>query len=163
MSDKELIEKIEDAYRRVRKIGPDAIYEAELREVLRAAADALEARQPREAIFEDDRDFELEAVLREGFSRAAVPDAATEELERAHDLIDLREFEIDNLHELITELRAERDAALAAIERVLAIHQKRGASWPHSGGVYVCGADNGLWPCPTVAALDGAPEPEEKP
>ena len=43
MSDKELIEKIEDAYRRVRKIGPDAIYETELREVLRAAADALEA------------------------------------------------------------------------------------------------------------------------
>ena len=38
MSDKELIEKIEDAYRRVRKIGPDAIYETELREVLRAAA-----------------------------------------------------------------------------------------------------------------------------
>ena len=37
MSDKELIEKIEDAYRRVRKIGPDAIYETELREVLRAA------------------------------------------------------------------------------------------------------------------------------
>ena len=43
MSDKELIEKIEDAYRRVRKIGPDAIYETELREVLRAAADALAA------------------------------------------------------------------------------------------------------------------------
>lgn len=58
---------------------------------------------------------------------------------------------------------AERDAALAAIERVRAIHQKRGASWPHSGGIYVCGADNGMWPCPTVAALDGAPEPEEKP
>ena len=45
---KELIEKIEDAYRRVRKIGPDAIYETELREVLRAAAAALSARQPSE-------------------------------------------------------------------------------------------------------------------
>ena len=50
MSDKELIEKIEDAYRRVRKIGPDAIYETELREVLRAAADALAARQPSEEL-----------------------------------------------------------------------------------------------------------------
>ena len=48
MSDKELIEKIEDAYRRVHKIGPDATYETELREVLHAAADALEASQPSE-------------------------------------------------------------------------------------------------------------------
>ena len=56
--------------------------------------------------------------------------------------------------ELVDALRAERDAALAAIEQVRAIHQKRGASWPHSGGVYVCGADNGLWPCQTIAVLD---------
>ena len=87
MSDKELIEKIEDAYRRVRKIGPDAIYETELREVLRAAADALES------------------------------------------------------------VRSERDAALAAIERVketLSLHNP-----------------NGRLVKEVLAALDVAPEPEE--
>lgn len=111
---KELIEKIEDAYRRVRKIGPDAIYETELREVLRAAADALAARQPSE----DDReateaeidkaaralhmakccslsgdsphDFpeasELFAagVVLNAVPRAAVPDAATDVREYLH-------------------------------------------------------------------------------
>ena len=65
--------------------------------------------------------------------------------------------------DVLMSVRVERDAALAAVERVRAIHQKRGASWPHNGGTYVCDADNKLWPCPTVAALDGAPEPEEKP
>ena len=118
MSDKELIEKIEDAYRRVRKIGPDAIYETELREVLRAAADALEA--------------------------------ATR----------------------------ERDAAVAAIERVRAIHypftprfcymNAQGGQSPMTSvhchhckpeGSNMVG-DPDTWPCPTVAALDGAPEPE---
>ena len=63
------------------------------------------------------------------------------------------------LHVNAQAVRVERDAALAAVERVRAIHQKRGASWPHNGGTYVCDADNKLWPCPTVAALDGAPEP----
>ena len=62
--------------------------------------------------------------------------------------------------DVLMSVRVERDAALAAVERVRAIHQKRGASWPHNGGTYVCDADNKLWPCPTVAALDGAPEPE---
>ena len=65
--------------------------------------------------------------------------------------------------DVLMSVRVERDAALAAVERVRAIHQKRGASWPHNGGTYVCDADNKLWPCPTVAALDGAPEPGEKP
>ena len=103
MSDKELIEKIEDAYRRVRKIGPDAIYETELREVLRAAADALEAatRVPVQGEPNDDREALIDkivmtdlsdfagtdmsminaaadAILAAGFSRATVPDAATE-------------------------------------------------------------------------------------
>lgn len=106
---KELIEKIEDAYRRVRKIGPDAIYETELREVLRAAADALEARQPsgddREAligvvkrnrsvvarmsdgypsvVFVTDETI-ADAILAAGFSRATVPDAATDVREYLH-------------------------------------------------------------------------------
>lgn len=95
-------------------------------------------------------------------ARTTSPDAATEELdkvtldrlqelaeelERAHDLIDLREFEIDNLHELISELRTERDAALAAIERVRAIAERHGVK---------------SWTEEIFAALDGAPEPEEK-
>lgn len=94
-------------------------------------------------------------------SRAAVPDAATEELERAHDLIDLREFEIDNLHELISELRAERDAAIAVLKRVRALHQAREDRWCSA-----CAETNDQtgefqdFPCPTIQALDGAPEPE---
>lgn len=94
-----------------------------------------------------------DAILAAGFSRAAVPDAATWELERAYDLIDLREFEIDDLHEIIIELRAERDAALAAIERVRA-----------EARAYAAQPDV-LEPCGAAAqsilvALDGAPEPD---
>lgn len=127
--------------------------------------------------------------------RAALPDATTGELERAHDLIELREFEIDKLYESITKLRderdaalaatearidrwmqlvgkgveqrmaaeAERDAAVAAVERVRAIHR------PESNERYTwcvgCSTDEYPedWPCPTIAALDGAPEPEGKP
>ena len=94
---KELIEKIEDAHRRVRKIGPDAIYETELREVLRAAADALSARQPSEdgeyilklieTIKETGGSVEIHGVKIlpcDEFGRtAAVPDAATEQVEAA--------------------------------------------------------------------------------
>lgn len=67
---------------------------------------------------------------------------------------------------LIAALEAatrERDAALAAIERVRAIHR------PESNERYTwcvgCSTDEYPedWPCPTVAALDGAPEPEEGP
>ncbi|WP_059063626.1 hypothetical protein [Leucobacter sp. G161] len=47
----------------------------------------------------------------------------------------------------------ERDAALARIAKVEAVHQRVGAPWPHIGGVYVCRADNSVWPCPTVRAL----------
>ena len=58
----------------------------------------------------------------------------------------------------------ERDAALAAVEAVRALHE------PFEAGVgrHYCGECSGAagsgnlrpWPCPTVAALDGAPEPE---
>lgn len=122
-------------------------------------------------------------------------EAATEKLDRARNLIELREFEIDNLDELITELRAERDAALAAIERVRAVHRKftyyeledscpdtseehreeRHHESDEIGEFYcedmptgdvvcdLCRDADGErmdWPCPTVAALDGAPEAE---
>lgn len=57
--------------------------------------------------------------------------------------------------ELVDALRAERDAALAAVERVRAMHEQH-PRWPDK-----CGGCDGYYPCPTVAALDGAPEPEE--
>lgn len=53
------------------------------------------------------------------------------------------------------------ESAEAAIERVRDIHRRVGASWPHEGGVYVCSADNGRWPCRTVAALDTGKEAGE--
>ena len=74
------------------------------------------------------------------------------------------------------EVEDERDAALAALERVRVIHRNAGPSQGYDsrfkGGYGMlgdcCGAcgshgEYGVeWPCPTVAALDGAPEPEEK-
>ncbi|NLA65115.1 MAG: hypothetical protein GX862_04165 [Leucobacter sp.] len=54
------------------------------------------------------------------------------------------------------ELRAERDAAVAAIERVRAIHRPTMPGY----GPKACVHDGRAWPCPTIAALDGAPEPE---
>ena len=47
---------------------------------------------------------------------------------------------------------------LAAVRAVEEVHQKRGASWPHNGGVFMCGADGAIWPCPTIRALTEALE-----
>ena len=47
---------------------------------------------------------------------------------------------------------------LAAVRAVEEVHQKRGASWPHTGGVFMCGADGAIWPCPTIRALTEALE-----
>lgn len=72
---------------------------------------------------------------------------------------------------------AERDAALARIAEAAKLHQNAGPSQGYDSrfrGGYgmlgdccaACGShgEYGVeWPCPTVAALDGAPEPEEKP
>ena len=49
---------------------------------------------------------------------------------------------------------------LAAVRAVEEVHQKRGASWPHNGGVFMCGADGAIWPCPTIRALTDALEGE---
>lgn len=69
----------------------------------------------------------------------------------------------------------ERDAALAAVERVRAIHAPGkiidvwGKSRSQADDFLVCvectDPDNWwiAYPCATVATLDGAPEPEEKP
>lgn len=58
---------------------------------------------------------------------------------------------------VVLELVGAHRAALARIARVEALHQRVGASWPHNGGVYVCQADGGIWPCPTVRALTDDP------
>lgn len=53
---------------------------------------------------------------------------------------------------------AERDAALAAVERVRALH--RAESNERYTWCVGCSTDEypANWPCPTVAALDGAPD-----
>jgi hypothetical protein len=72
------------------------------------------------------------------------------------------------------EAEAERDAAVEAVERVRAIHRNDGPSQGYDSrfkGGYgmlgdccaTCGShgEYGVeWPCPTIAALDVAPEPE---
>lgn len=137
--------------------------------------DALEARQPtegdREALAkvlfaaENTRDWvgwELltdvareaylevaEIVLDAGFSRAAVPDAATEEAQRQAARADANLREWDVASERADKAETERDAALAAIERVqetLSLHNP-----------------NGRLVKEVLAALDGAPEPDDDP
>lgn len=115
---------------------------------------------------------------------AAVPDAATElaraeeEIKRLHGIESL--YMGENERAIVAE--AERDAALEAIERVRAIHVRHkdthkpdpsviNGNWFCCGAVqlgavdpYACIAcDSPEWPCPTIAALDGAPEPEVRP
>lgn len=45
---------------------------------------------------------------------------------------------------------------IAALEAVTDVHRRVSAPWPHSGGTFVCRADNGLWPCPTIRAIEAA-------
>lgn len=147
------------------------------------AADALAARQPtegdREAMAEKFRtylgdgvyvcsrdasawahgtmtleDFEvlasedddtIESLVEIALSRAAVPDAATERVRDA--------WRKDH-----REMLAKLDAATAAIARVRAIHHPD----PYDVSGKYCTCEE-AWPCSTIAALDGAPEPEEGP
>lgn len=81
-------------------------------------------------------------------SRAAVPDAAP----NGQVIIPIAR---------IHELRAAKDAALAREAKVRELHQAREDGWCSA-----CAETNDQtgefqdFPCPTVAALDGAPEPE---
>lgn len=90
-----------------------------------------------------------DAILTAGFSRAVVPDAATEAKNAWHLAADVWQARA-------LKVEAERDAALAAVERVRAIHPNV------NGECHTCSDENGpkRWPCDTLAALDGAPEPE---
>lgn len=67
------------------------------------------------------------------------------------------------------EVEAERDAALAAVGRVRAMHRRLNivdeVTDERLGDAcevcYEIESYELTWPCPTIAALDGAPEPEE--
>lgn len=73
---------------------------------------------------------------------------------------------------LLRDAEADRDAALAAVERVRSVHSPGriidvwGKSVSQADDFLVCeectDPDHNWcpWPCPTIAALDGAPEPE---
>ena len=82
-------------------------------------------------------------------------DAANEDRKQA-------EAEIRDLLRVdIPSLKAGRDAALAAIERVRAVHRET----PETGKCEECtvapySPHSVRWPCSTIQALDGAPEPE---
>ena len=123
-------------------------------------------------------------------ARATVPDAprcAVHELiEEARGFwgSETREYTeglVSRLADALEAAGAERDAATAAVERVRAIHVRHkdthkpdpsviNGNWFCCGAVqlgavdpYACIAcDSPEWPCPTLAALDGAPEPEVK-
>ncbi len=99
---------------------------------------------------------------------SAVPDAATErvtensvrhvkrlttELQNKRESLNDQRREFRNL---LTKARAERDAALARIAEAAKLHRPTLPGF----GPKSCVHDGRAWPCPTVAALDGAPEPE---
>ena len=97
--------------------------------------------------------------------RATVPDAATEELARIKPLFENYSREYPNECNKRVKAEAERDAALAAIERVRALHHETYANtsdeaWKRN---QICAHCGYVFPCDTRAALDGAPEPEVKP
>jgi len=60
-------------------------------------------------------------------------------------------------------------AATAAVERVRAVHVRDeyglcvACSWEYPDASYDALSNDVAWPCPTIAALDGAPEPETAP
>ena len=81
--------------------------------------------------------------------------------QRAEDALRNREmYSKDSRSRRLTNEESAKDVPrlLAAIRAVEEVHQKRGASWPHNGGVFVCGADGAIWPCPTIRALTDALE-----
>ena len=97
-------------------------------------------------------------------ARTTSPDAATEELERIKPLFENLSREYPNECNKRVKAKAERDAALGALERVRGLI----AEWKHEGpsGPFPdrIAIDVGVEVIePLLAALDGAPEPEVKP
>ena len=112
-----------------------------------------------------------EAILAAGFSRATVPDAATERVTEnsvrhvkrlTTELQNKRESLNDQRREfrkLLAKARAERDAALAAVERIRqAVSGHPECDRYEEGDVISCGWKSAY--ASVLAALDGAPEPE---
>lgn len=68
--------------------------------------------------------------------------------------------------DVLASVRAERDAAVAAIERVCARLQPTLGGTPTGEVADVCGCGKDYFPCDhaaaIIAALDGVPEPEEE-
>ena len=107
----------------------------------------------------------LAVKLRDMLREPGVPDAATEELARIKPLFENYSREYPNECNKRVKTEAERDAALAAIERVRAlaeqaqeVRQVRVEGAPSAVHAYAV-----LDVEEVLAALDGAPEPEEKP
>ena len=93
-------------------------------------------------------------------------DAATEELARIKPLFENYSREYPNECNKRVKAEAERDAAVAAIERVRARLQPTLGGTPTGEFADVCGCGKDYFPCDhaaaIIAALDGAPEPEVK-
>lgn len=154
--------------------------------VLMSALDALAARQPTEddlarvkkiilesLVFVNEDSYPWAQLLAENIL-AAVPDAATGQVTEYSHL----GYDEASRKEIVAaklgaegerdSYKAQYDAATAAIERVRAIHLEVGRQVDDAGVEYTvckhCTEVNRYgqvrWPCPTVAALDGAPEPE---
>ncbi len=102
--------------------------------------------------------FLQDSGLDEDFSRATVPDAATEIAQAKSDLKTVAEVS----RATFDKLKAERDAAVAVIERVqAAVSGHPECVRYEDGDVISCGWKSAY--ASVVAALDGAPEPEVKP
>ena len=154
--------------------------------LLRAAADALATRQPTEgdrevtevqrAVWSEIHGqdsarlysvaevkrlvYSLDNVISGLLARAVVPDAATESAAkyiRVQAKANARWRRLAN--KTIRDAEAERDAALAAVERVRAVLANDELVW--SDGSYT--NDLVVEVKDVLAALDGAPEPEAKP
>lgn len=97
------------------------------------------------------------------FIAAANPQVILELIERVRQATSDSKTVNEVLRNIIERLTAERDAALAAIERVRAVHRKdaRLPDWPECTHCTVGMLQDPVdWPCDTIRALDGAPEPE---
>ena len=97
----------------------------------------------------------LAVKLRDMLREPGVPDAATEELARIKPLFENYSREYPNECNKRVKAEAERDAALAALERVRALET---FSITDSYPAWTAVDHDDL-----LAALDGAPEPEVKP
>lgn len=95
-------------------------------------------------------------VFREPLADKMVAALSDAEFDQAQDLIRWWDERRGGPRErnLFVWIKAERDAALAALERVRAIHAPSLPGY----GPKSCVHDGRAWPCQTVAALDVAPE-----